>query len=68
MPNIGRSGHASGQKCLRQRCGRRIWKDIEAVFTPTGKKDFLGDGILDIENRRMKLKKDIIFMIKLLNI
>jgi hypothetical protein len=57
MPNIGRSGHASRQKSLRQRCDRRLGKDIEAVFTLTGKKDFLGDEILDINNRRVKLKK-----------
>jgi hypothetical protein len=67
MPNIGRSGHVSGQKCLRQRCGRRLGKDIKAVFTSTGKKNFLGDEILDMENRRVKLKKDIIFTTKLLN-
>jgi hypothetical protein len=52
---------------LRQRCGRRLGKDIEAVFTLTGKKDFLGDEILDINNRRVKLKKNIIFTTKLLN-
>jgi len=37
------------------------------VFTLTGKKNFLGDEILDIENRRVKFKKDIIFTTKLLN-
>jgi hypothetical protein len=67
MPNIGRSGHASGRKSLRQKGGRRLGKDIEAVFTLIGKKDFLGDEILDIKNRRVKLKKDIILTTKLLN-
>jgi len=57
MPNIGRSGHVSGQKYLRQRCGRRLGKDIKAVFTSARKKNFLGDEILDMENRRVKLKK-----------
>jgi len=33
----------------------------------TGKKNFLGDEILDIKNRRKKLKKDIIFTTKLSN-
>ena len=66
MPNNNRSGHASGQKCLRQRCGGRLRDDIEVV--PTGKKDFLGDKILDIENRKVKLKKDTTFTTKLLNI
>ena len=67
MPNIGRSGHASGQKSLRQRSGKRLGKDIEAVITLTEKKDFLGDEILDIKNRRVKLKKDLILTTKLLN-
>ena len=67
MPNISRSGHASGQKSLWQGSGRRLGKDIETVITLTGKKDFLDDEILDIKPRKLKLKKDIIFTTKLLN-
>jgi hypothetical protein len=48
-------------------CGRRLGKDIKVVFTSAGKKNFLGDEIIDMENRRVKLKKDIIFTTKLLN-
>jgi hypothetical protein len=58
MPNIGRSGHVGGKKSLQQGCGRRCRKDIKAIFTLIGKKNFLGGEILDIENRRVKFKKD----------
>jgi hypothetical protein len=67
MPNISGSGHVGGQKSLWQGCGRRCRKDIKAIFTLTGKKKFLGGEILDIENRRVKFKKDKIFTTKLLN-
>ena len=63
MPNIDRVG----QKSLGKTRGREIGKDIEAIFTLTGKKNCLGYEILNIENKRVKLKKDIVFMVELLN-
>jgi hypothetical protein len=67
MLNISRNGHAGGQKSLQQSYGKRCGKDIKAIFTLTEKKNFLGGEILDIENRRVKLKKDRIFTKQLLN-
>jgi hypothetical protein len=54
MPDIGRGG----QKSLGKTCGRGLGKDIETIFTLTGKKNCLGYEILDIEKIRVKLKKD----------
>jgi hypothetical protein len=62
-PHIGRGG----QKILGKTRGRGLSKDIEAIFTVIGKKNCLGYEILDIEKRIVKLKKDTIFTIKLLN-
>jgi len=63
VPNIGRSG----QKSLGKTRGRGLRKDIGIIFTMSGKKNCLGYEILDIEKRRVKLKKDTIFTTKLLN-
>jgi len=63
MPNIGRGG----QKSLTKTRGRGLGKDIEVIFALTGKKNCLGYEIIDIEKRRVKLKKDTIFTTKLLN-
>jgi len=41
--------------------------DVEAIFTLTGKKNYLGYEILHIEKRRVKLKEDTIITTKLLN-
>jgi hypothetical protein len=60
MPNISRSR----QNSLGHKHGRRLQKDIEAIFTLTRKKNFLGYEILDIEKRGVKLEKDTIFMRK----
>jgi len=63
MPNIDKGG----QKGLGKTRGRGLGKDIEVIFTLTKKKNCLGYEILNIEKKRVKLKKDTIFMIKLLN-
>jgi hypothetical protein len=52
-PHIGRGG----QKSLGKTRGRGLSKDIEAIFTVIGKRNCLGYEILDIEKRRVKLKK-----------
>lgn len=55
------------KKGLGHKHGRRLQKDIEAIFTLIEKKNFLGYEILDIGKRGVKLKKHIIFITKLLN-
>jgi len=63
MPNIGRSG----QKSLGKTRDRGLGKDIGIIFTMSENKNCLGYEILDIEKRRVQLKKDTIFTTKLLN-
>jgi len=45
------------EKSLWQKHGRRLWKDIKVIFTLIGKQNCLGYEILNIETRRVKLKK-----------
>jgi len=58
MPDIRRGRHASKLKSLRHKSYGKLWKDIDAIFTLTGKKNFLGHEIIDIKNREVNLKKD----------
>ena len=59
MPLLGSQPNARSRMTSRG-YGAAEWKRVEAAMTPTAKKDFLHDLVLDIEKEFMKFNKDLI--------
>ena len=59
MPLLGSQPNA-GRRMTSRGDGATEWKTVEAATTPTAKKNFLRELVLDIEKEFMKFNKDLI--------
>ena len=59
MPLLGSQPNA-GRRAMPRCYGAAEWKRVEAATTPTAKKYFLRDLVLDTEKEFMKLNEDFI--------
>ena len=66
MPLLGSQPNARSRMTSRG-YGAAEWKRVEAATTPTAKKDFLRELVLDIEKEFMKFNKDFIIRNKTIN-
>ena len=59
MPRLGSQSNA-GRRVVPRCYGAAEWKRVEAATTPTAKKYFLRDLVLDTEKEFMELNEDFV--------